>query len=257
MSLILSHRKVLLGISYNEFKGRYAGSILGIGWCVFNPLIMLTVYATVYLLIFKVRVPYLSSTSYVLYIFAGLMPFLMTNEALSGGVGSIVANRAALHNVVFPIDLAPVKAVLQSQVPMIVGLVVILTTLFVLGEIRLTIFLLPVIWFFHIVGLIGLIWILSLINLVFRDLQNIIGILMFIVMVLSPIAYTPEMLPSNLKIIARVNPLAYFIIAYQKVIVLGIIPIKEMIAFSILSVTLFAVGGYFFYKAKGVFLDYV
>ena len=57
---------------------------------------------------------------------AGLIPFLSTAEALTQGVGSVVANRSLLTNTVFPIDLAPVKAVVLAQVPMTVGMSMIL-----------------------------------------------------------------------------------------------------------------------------------
>src|SRR5260370_23455236 len=83
-----SHRHILLRVTRNELVARYAGSVLGVGWALLTPLVMMAIYAVVYLVIFRVQVPGLTPGQYVLFIFAGLVPFLMTSEALGSGVGS-------------------------------------------------------------------------------------------------------------------------------------------------------------------------
>lgn len=253
-----THYRLLWRITRNELTSRYAGSIFGLGWAVLTPLMMLAIYAVVYLLIFRVHVPGLSPTRYVLFIFSGLVPFLATSEALSVGVVSVVANKAVLSNTVFPIDLAPAKAVLLSQVTMVVGTVVILLVSILTGTVPWTIVLLPVVWGLHLLALTGLLWILSLINLVFRDLPNLINLLLMMIMILSPIAYTPDMVPQSLKPILVLNPMAYFVVAYQDTLILGRLPgLGNILTLVVLSVGLFISGGYFFARAKPVFIDYV
>ena len=82
---------------------------------------MLTLYAITYNMILRVQVQGLTTFQYTMFIFAGLVPFLSTAEALGHGVNSVAGNRTLLTNTVFPIDLAPVKSVLLSQVVMTVG----------------------------------------------------------------------------------------------------------------------------------------
>jgi lipopolysaccharide transport system permease protein len=253
-----THYNLLWRITRNELTSRYAGSIFGLGWAVLTPLMMLAIYAVVYLLIFQVRVPGLSSARYVLLIFSGLVPFLMTSEALGLGVISVVANKAVLSNTVFPIDLAPAKAVLLSQVTMVVGFSVILISSVATRTVPWTIVLLPVLWTLHLLALTGLLWILSLVNLVFRDLPNLINLLLMMIMILSPIAYTPDMVPQALKPVLVLNPMAYFIVAYQDTLILGHLPsLSNVLVVTVMSVGLFAVGGYFFARSKPVFIDYV
>ena len=73
------------------------------------------VYSITYVEILRIHLAGLDKYEYVIFIFSGLVPYLMAAEALSAGVSSVLANKAALNNTVFPIDLAPVKAVLTSQ----------------------------------------------------------------------------------------------------------------------------------------------
>jgi lipopolysaccharide transport system permease protein len=106
--------------------------------------------------------------------------------------------------------------------------------------------------------LIGVNWILSLLNVIFRDLQNLVTAVLMVMLVASPIAYTPDMVPSSLKPLLAVNPFAYFVVAYQQVIMLGIWPSMPHLALLVvMSIVTFWVGGWLFYRAKRVIIDYV
>lgn len=257
-SLLIRYWPLLWRVTRTELAARYAGSFLGALWALVTPLLTLTVYALIYVVILSVRVPGFSPIQYVLYIFAGLVPFLMISEALSIGVGSVVANKAVLSNTVFPIDLVSPKAVLGSQGAMLSGLVVLLAGLALTHQLAWTVILLPVVWLLTVLGLVGIIWIISLLNVVLRDIQNVIGAVLMMLFVASPIAYTPQMVPAQIQPLIYINPMAYYILAFQHVLVLGNLPDKKQIAvLLVLSLGLFFGGGWFFPRAKRVLIDYV
>jgi homopolymeric O-antigen transport system permease protein len=256
--LMLQHRRVLWQVTRNDLAARYAGSLLGSAWVLLSPLLLLGVYAVVYLFVFRVRVPGLTPAVYVLYMFAGLVPYLATAEALAVGVGSVVANRAVLNSTVFPIDLVPAKAVLSSQATIIAGLAVVLIGSLLAGRLSWTVMLVPVLALLHALGVLGVVWILSLLNVVFRDLQNLISVALMLLMIASPIAYTPAMVPQSLKLILFLNPFAHLLNAYQKLLVLGELPSPaHAFGLVIVSLSLFLVGGWFFAGAKRAIADYV
>jgi len=256
--LLYTHRKLLWRVTLNDIWQRYAGSILGFGWAIVSPMILLAFYAAIYLVIFRVRAVGLTPISYTLYIFAGMVPFLATSESLSFGIPSIITNKAVLSNTVFPIDLAPAKAVLMSQPTMVVGMTAILVGSIINGNISWTAIFFPFVWALQILALIGLTWVLSLLNIVFRDLQNMIQVIMMMLMVASPIAYTPDMVPEKLQFIISLNPFAYFVIAYQKLLILGEIPtLFQCIMLVVIAFGFFAIGNWIFPRAKKVMIDYV
>jgi lipopolysaccharide transport system permease protein len=255
---IITHWKILLRVTLTDLKTRYAGAVLGLGWMVLYPLLFLLVYAGVYLVIFQVRVPNLSPIQYVLIIFSGLVPFIMISEALGVGVSAVVANKTALSSTVFPIDLAPVKAVLLAQGTQAVGFSIILIAAMLSGWLHWTVILLPLVWGALVLFLIGLSWLLSIINVALRDLTYSIGLIIILIMIASPIAYTPDMVPEKFRLVMYLNPFAPFIIAFQKILVLGQLPnLGESIFIILISLSVFYVGGWFFYRAKKVMLDYV
>lgn len=253
-----THRRLLWRITRNELRARYAGSHLGHLWVPLAPILILIVYAITYVAILKIRLAGLSPSEYVIFIFAGLVPYLMAAEAIVSGVGSVLANKSVLSNTVFPIDLAPVKAVLTSQTTMVVGMFVTVVGAGVVGTLHLTVVLLPLIWLLQIVGLIGLNWFLSLLNVIFRDIQNFLTPLLMMMLIISPIAYTPAIVPENLKPLIVLNPFAYFVVAYQQVIVLGVVPrLDQAIVMVVVSCVPFVLGSWFFAQAKRVIIDYV
>ena len=255
---IYFHRKILWRIARSDLGARYAGSVLGVGWAIISPLLILTIYSLVYLVIFRVRVPNLTSAEYVLFVFSGLVPYLMTAEAISSGVISVVANKDLLSNTVFPIALAPVKSILIAQMPAVVGFTGILIAIAITGNFSWTVIFLPLIWVLNIIALIGLLWILAPVNVVFRDIQNVISSILMILMIGSPIAYTPDMIPSSLKIIITLNPFAYYVVSYQRILIYGLPPtFTDLIAMVVIALILIIAGSFFFSVAIKGFVDHV
>lgn len=253
-----SHWRLLWRVTTNDLRQRYAGSLLGLGWAFIAPLLILVIYAVVYLEVFRIKVPTLTSSEYVVYVFTGLVPYLAAAEAIGIGTSAVIANKAVLNNTVFPIDLAPIKPVLSTQAVMVAGMAAVLTGAAATGNIHLTLILLPPIWVANAIWLAGVNWLLSLMNVIFRDLQNLVSAILMVMMVASPIAYTPSMVPAALKPLLALNPFAYYVVAYQQVIMLGTWPSPlHIAALAILTVGTFVAGSWFFSRGKRVIIDYV
>ena len=255
-SVVWRKRNLLVRSARTELATKYAGSLLGIGWIVLTPALLLGVYGVVYLEVFKVRGPNMSSSQFILYIFAGLVPYLVTAEAIGGSVNSVTSNTAMLSNSVYPIDLLPARAVLTAQPVMAVGLVVIVIGDLLVGSLSWTIVLVPFIWALQILGLIGVAWLLALFNVVFRDLQNLIAVVLMVLLVASPIAYTPETVPHIARLLVYLNPFAYLVIAYQRTLVVGELPTAfEAVMLVVCSLGVFALGNAAFRRSRAFVTD--
>jgi lipopolysaccharide transport system permease protein len=106
--------------------------------------------------------------------------------------------------------------------------------------------------------LLGVVWALSLVNVVLRDLQHGVTLLMMVLLVASPIAYVPDMVPARLRPLLALNPLAWFITAWQQILVLGRVPsAAHLVILVAISLGAFFAGGWFFARAKRMWIDYV
>ena len=241
-----------------DVRQRYAGSILGSLWAVLYPVATLAFYMIIYVYIFKIRPNTLDEYGYVVLVTSGLIPLMAFSECLSAGAGSLVAQRNLLLNTVFPAELIPLRAVLALQTPSLCGLAIVLIGAAALGRIAWSaVVLVPVLWTLLLMFIAGVVWTLSLISLVFRDIQHVLGLICMSATVLSPAAYTPEMVPNGLKFIIYANPLSYYVLSFQDLVCYGRVPpLSYLTAVITLAFASFGFGAWFFKRTKYVFFDY-
>lgn len=251
-------RRLLIDSVKTDLRQRYAGSALGFGWAILYPALLLSIYATLYAFVFRIRPDGLTELSYVVLVFSGLVPLLSFNEALMAATGTLLANRGLLLNTVFPAELIPVRAVVAAQVPCFVGLCITLVMAVLQGRASwMTPIAVLVAWVLLVIFTIGLGWILSLVNLLLRDVQQGLSLVLMSLFMLSPVAYTPSMVPDGLKLILYVNPLAYFVTTFQAAICYGTLPdISTGIAIVSMSLISGTLGFWFFRRTRFVFFDY-
>jgi len=258
VEIIYRHRHILWATTRNDIRARFAGSIFGLTWVILYPLLLLGAYAAVYLYVFKVRFALFNSNEYVAFIFCGLIPFLGFSEALGLGIGCITSNRQLIKNTLFPADLIPVKAVLTSQFTQLGGILLLLIVLLLLRKLSLFALWLVPIWLCQIAFTLGLIWVLGSLNVVIRDLQHVTSVLIMMLMMVSPVAYTPDMVPAALQPLLHLNPLYYLITAYQDCLMLGRSPRPDtLLVLGVLSAGSFIGGHLFFSRFKLLFGDHV
>lgn len=255
--VVWKHRAILAATTINEVRNVYAGSMLGSAWILIGQLCVLSVYAATYVVIFKIRPSDMTVYEYILYVFCGLTAFLPFANSVSTGALSLVSNRAVLLNTVFPAELIPFRSVLVSSATMPAGAIILAAADQVLSTPSWTTLLLIPIMILQVMFVSGLVWIVSLAALVFRDIQYVIQYSIMMLAVVTPIAYTPSMVPDALKLLVYVNPLSYFVISVQYVVILNRIPDPQiLIPMIVLSFGLFVLGYHAVFRTKGAFYDY-
>jgi len=255
--ILWRHRRILWATTVTDVKSRFSGTLLGLTWTILYPLLFLGLYAVVYTMIYRIRVVGFDSTDYVLLIFCGLVPFVGFSEALGNGVAAITGNKGLIKNTLFPIELIPVKTVLASSVTMIVGLVMLMAVLWYRGIVHETQLILPLIVLLQLIFTVGLMMLLSAINVFVPDLNQMVAILILFLMLVSPIAYTHDMIPQELLPFMYPNPLYYLIMLYRDAAFLGVVRIDLLAIFGLISFITLFVGAFVFSRLKVVFVDYV
>lgn len=248
------YKELTLTMAKREVADRYVGQSLGLAWSLFHPIFMIAVYVFVFAFVFKVK---LGSTAnlpldYTTYILAGLVPWLSMQESIVKSCTVITSNASLVKQVVFPLEVLPTKSVLASLVPQVVSFVlVIVYVIATAGGLWLTFALLPLIFLFQILMMIGLAFLLSTVGAYFRDIKDIAQLFSVCSMYLLPIFYLPTMVPEMFKPLIYLNPFSYMIWCYQDVIYFGRIehPVA-WIVFPIFSLVTFVFGYRMFRKLK-------
>jgi len=255
--VILANRRLLTSITRVELEKKYAGSVLGLGWVVLQPALLLSVYLFIYLVVFDVRFPGFSTYDYVLYVFCGLVPYLGFMEALTTGGLSIRQNIHLVKNVMLPIELVPVRTVLVGMTSQFVSLVIVILMLAGSGDLTAHILWLPIVVVLQLLQLIGLTWILAGVTVALPDVTYFVNLFVFLLMFLSPIGFRVEMVPPHFTWVVHLNPVFYMIEVYRDSMLNGTFPsLFDFSVYAGLSLALFALGATFFRAFKGVLVDY-
>ena len=255
---IIEYRKILIATTIQEIRKKYAGSLLGMFWIVLYPMLFLGVYSSVYAFVLKVVYEGLSTSEYICVIFSGLLVYIGFNESVMAGTLSVIANAGLIKNTMFPIELIPVRTVFFSQITQGAGTVILLVALLFMNRWSITMPFIIVVWLLEISMELGLTWILSSLNVVIRDVSTILGVIMMLLMMGSPIAYPASMVPNSIKAFMSINPIYSFIISSQKVLFFGEMPdLPSMVSMLLWGTITPLIGYHFFIKMKGVFVDNV
>lgn len=224
ISLLIRHRRLTWELARREISDRYAGQVLGFFWAIGHPLIFMGVYLFIFAVVFKVRINRVDGLplNYGIYLLSGLIPWLAAQEALTKGVTAVVANTNLVKQVVFPIEVLPVRGVLTALFPLLVTLsAVLLYCALVSGAVLKTWFLLPVAIIFLIIGLTGLSFLLAAVGVYFRDLKDLVQVFAFIGIFLIPAFYLPDQVPNFFRPILYLNPFSYMVWVFQDCIYFG------------------------------------
>ena len=258
-SLFFRYRSLIRSLVFMDFKVRYAGSRLGLLWMLLAPLSILGAYLILFGKILGVRPdPLASGLDYGLLMACGLLPWLGFSEGVMRGTGSVLAQRNLMKSRVFPMELIPVTAVSAELVAQMCGIALLLVVLGFRGTLGLHLMLLPVLVVLQALFTIGIVWFLSCVNIIYRDTSQVIGLVMILLMFLSPIAYTQDMVPAGLELVVRLNPLSYLIDGYRGALLFNRLPdLAGLAAFAGLALVTLLTGHRYFMRLRRDLPDYV
>lgn len=251
-------RSLFWRTSLIEMRTSYAGSVLGLAWMVIGPVLLMSIYTLVYTVIFRIRPESMTVYDYILHVFSGLLPLLAFSTAITNGAISLSANKQVLLNTVFPSELVPLRSAVIGAAILPIGLAIVLVAAMLRGKVDVTLLLVPVVFLLQLLFQAGIAWLLSLITLVLRDVQHILQYVTIVLLVITPIGYTTDMIPHRLKVILYFNPLYYFVESYQQLIVFNRLPDMWILAVcAVQSLLVCSFGYWVFQRAKRAFYDYV
>lgn len=257
--MLFRHRHLIWSLTVLDFKCRYAGTRLGLVWMLVAPLLLLGVYWLLFGRILRVQPESgLTGAEYGLMVAAGLLPWLGFSEGVTRGTGSVLAQRSLLKSKIFPMELIPVVSVFAGLASQLLGTALLLILLGLRGTLGPNVVLLPVILLLQAFFSIGLVWVLSCVNILYRDTSQVVGLLIVLLMFVSPIAYMPAMVPASLELLIKLNPLSYLIEAYRDALLSNHLPnLIGIAALACLSVLTLLCGYRYFMRLRRVLPDFV
>ena len=211
----MNNRSLIISLAKNDFKQKYVSSYLGVIWGFIQPLITIAVYWFVFQVGFR-SADVDGNYPFILWFMAGIIPWFFFSEALSSCTNVFMEYSYLVKKVVFKIETLPI--------------IKIISTLFV--HCFFILFLFIVCWcygfkpdlytlqiFYYLFAMVVLTFSItvftSCVVLFFRDLTQIINIIVNIGFWATPIGWNITMLPEVLQKIFKINPMFYIVTGYR------------------------------------------
>ena len=212
---IFRDRSMFLTIVKNDFQARFAGSYLGLFWAYVQPVITLCLYWFVFQ--FGLRSGNVSDHPFILYLMAGLIPWFYFSESWGGASGSLVEYSYLVKKVVFNVNFLPVIKVCSAMFVHLV-FVCIVTILSLIYGYGIHPWLLQIFYymFCNMILVLGLSYITAACTVFFRDMTQIVNIILTMGIWMTPIMWNAEATMSRkLLLIFRLNPMYYIVDGFR------------------------------------------
>jgi len=246
------YRELLKSNIKKEIRGKYKGSFLGVLWSFLNPLLLVLVYAIVFPYILKVQ-----EENYLIFLIVGIIPWNFFTTVLTQGCNCVWINGGIIKKVYFPREILPISVVGAGLINFFISCLIIIVFL-IFGGIGLS---LNILWVFPIAILqsilcLGLLFVLSAINVYVRDIEYIVAFIINLLFYGTPIIYNVSMFPEKIAWILKLNPMASLIESYRNIFYYQTRPeYSALLYIFILGMILLVIGYFIFRKLEKGFAE--
>lgn len=251
---LYAYREMIFSLVRRDLVGKYKKSFLGFLWTFVDPLLQLLVYTAV----FTIIMPMKGIDKFYLHLFVALIPWGFFASCLTGGCAAIINQQDMVKKIYFPREVLPIAYVTGQFVNMLLSFVVVFVVLFISGVgIQWDALLcLPLVMVVQYIFCIGITMFTSAITVYLRDVQQILSVLSLALMYASPVIYSVDMVPENIRAIYMLNPMSVLIVSYRDILYYRQLPdMKELgLAFSI-SLIVLIIGYIIFGRLKRRFVE--
>lgn len=264
ISMIFSlwrNRSLISQMTKREVIGRYRGSVMGLTWSFFNPILMLAVYTFVFSEIFKSRWVGVDTGKggFAILLFVGMIVHGLFAECANRAPSLVMTNSNYVKKVVFPLEILPVITLGSALFHSCISLIVLLAAQFlIMDQLYWTALLFPLILVPLILATLGISWFLASLGVYLRDVGHVITVLTTVLLFLSPVLYPVAALPEVYKPWLNLNPLTYIIEESRSVLLFGHLPQWGSLGVAVVvGAVIASLGFWFFQKTRKGFADVI
>lgn len=254
---IVKERKFLWRLAVNDFKARYAGSLLGIIWAFIQPLVTILVFWFVFEMGFK-SAP-IDDFPFILWFIPAYIPWIFFNDVVVASSNCLYEYNYLVKKVKFEVSILPIVKIISSLFVHVFFVIFIFAMFLIYGyDVKLCFFQSIYYTLALIIFSIGLSWMLSALSVFFKDITQLVALVLQIGFWITPIFWNPEGMQPWVEKILKLNPLYYIVRGYRDSFIYNV-PfwnrINTSIYFWAATIILFIGGITIFKKLRPHFAD--
>jgi lipopolysaccharide transport system permease protein len=257
MSVVVRQRELVLAMAQRDLKGFGRGAVLGSLWLVISPLLQVAAYVGLVGFVFgRSSDPNGDRWDYVLYVLSGMAVWQVCARTLQEATTLIRDRMELVKQVIYPIETLPVTTLLVSGVGGAVTLCIFVVVAAATGRLGAHILLLPVPLLLLAALLVGASWFLAVAGVLLKDLRDIVGLVLGLMVLASPVVLSPTMVSELVWGFVMLNPLAHVVVAFRDVLQGGFHPVS-WIVFAVLALGSLLLGALVISRMKLLINEYI
>lgn len=253
------HAFLLKELVKRDFQGRYAGSLLSFFWSFVQPLWLLLLFSFVFSTVMKLKLQDygIPTDNFGIFLFCGLLPWTAMNEGIQRASTAITDNSALVKKLQFPSEILILSVVVGALLHEAIAAGIFLLILVLLGEVSwLSLPWLALAVPLQIALTLGLGFMLASTQVFFRDIAQVVAMVLNGWFYLTPIVYPLQMVPEWIQPWIELNPLTPIVGLYRT----GFLGAPFRLAPQVAGTALFAlllvsVGAWVFRRLRPTFVD--
>jgi len=203
-----------------DFITKYRKSILGVLWSLLNPLLTMLVMTLVFSYLFRFQIQY-----FPVYLLSGFLIYNFFSESTTLAMNAVISNEGVIKKIYVPKYIFPLSRVTSSLINMLFSLLAFLVVFIIIRvPFHWTMILIPIPLIYTFVFSLGAAMLVSCLAVFFRDLTYLYGILILLLMYLTPIFWPVEILEDWMVPVIGFNPMFHFVTYFRQVAMWGIVP---------------------------------
>ena len=225
-------------LTKNDLKEQYPGSIIGKFWNFILPLVNLTIFIVVFSKLMGPRLPGESEIQiYAVYVSVGLLPWIALTKTITRCSTVFVDKRYIISNVRIPLPIFLIYICLSETIIFLVFAFCVSVYLAITGfQFNIYLFLVPFIFYLQQLFALSFGFIAATLTVFFRDLKQLIEVILQFWFWFTPIVYVRDVLPETIQKFIGYNPAFVFIESYQRIFVYNTNPsFRTLISVTILT----------------------
>ena len=249
-------RELVMSLTRRELRGKFKRSLLGWSWSLVNPLATMVIFTVVFGIFLDVEPsPGDPSglSSFALFLLCGLLPWNFTSNGINGSMGALLNNSNLIKKVYFPREVLIGAVIASSGVGFMIEMAVLTVALIVAGNFVIP-WLAPALFLAAIQAVLitGIGLFLSVVNVYFRDLQHLVGIMLQFWFYSTPIVYPLEVVPRRAEMLGvdvpvrtlyELNPMVRLVEAYRDCLYdLRFPPLADIVYLLVVAAVVMVVG---------------
>ncbi|MBC8387731.1 MAG: ABC transporter permease [Actinobacteria bacterium] len=207
------YRELFYFLSWRDILVRYKQTVIGVVWSIIRPILTMIVFTIIFGKIAKLPS---GNVPYPILVFVALLPWQFFANALQSSGNSLVGNAGMISKVYFPRMIVPASSIIVAFIDFLISFIILIILMFWYRFVPdWKVVTIPLFLILAILLTLGAGFLISSLNVKYRDFQYIVPFIVQLGLYISPVGFSSDIIPQKWKIIYSLNPMVGIIDGFR------------------------------------------